>query len=203
MKQLLALFDIAPCLVEAAAEVSAELMDMPETDFRPLIGQLSRKECDVFLCRVAHGDTSASAELKKRLLSFAPSQPATQGVRRSIRQLLRRMEVIRNERDRRQKEEEHGRHVEEMEALANREEEVWREVESFIEMKQPKLYDAAVLKLGKLKELSEFRNNTVAFRKQVEALCERYRKLSGFKYRVQKAKLLQEEPTTGDHDYAC
>ncbi len=203
LKRFLDLFDIAPCLVEAASGVSAELENTPEMDFHSLVGQLSRKECDVFLCRIANGDTSTSVELKKRLISFAPSQPDVKGVRRSVSQLLIRMEVIQNKRDRCQKEEARRRHVEEMEALANRETEVWREVESFIEMKQPKLYDAAVLKLGKLKELSEFRNNTVTFRKQVKALCERYRKLSGFNYRVQKAKLLHEEPTTGDLNDAC
>lgn len=180
--------------MEAAAEASVELADMPKTDFRPLVGKLSRQECDVFLCRIAQGETSAVMELKKRLLSFVPSPPVGQGARRSIGQLLSRMRVIQDARDQLQKEEARIGHAAEMEALQARETDIWSEVESLIEMKQPKQYDAAIIRLSKLKELSEFRHTAVAFRKQVEVLCERYRKRSGFKCRVEKAKLFDEQP---------
>ena len=180
--------------VAAAAEISPELAERPETDFRPLVAQLTREKCNGFLYRVAQGDPSASLELKKRLLSLAPRQPAAPTVHRSIRELLNRAEAIEDKRNRRKKEEARKKHVAEMDALAAREEEIWREVESLIEMKQSKQYDAAIQQLGKLKELSEFRKTQVSFRKRVKALCEQYRRLSGLKYRVDAAKLLLDEP---------
>ena len=121
LKRLQDLFDIAPCLVEAAAEISPELAETPETDFRPLVAQLSREECDGFLCRLAQGDTTAGMKLKKRLLSLMPRQPGAPQVRRSIGELLKRADAIETARQRRQKAEARRKHEAEMEALAGRE----------------------------------------------------------------------------------
>jgi len=88
-------------------------------------------------------------------------------------------------------EEARSKHAAEMEALAIREAETWQEVESLVEMKQPKQYETAVQMLAKLKELSEFRNLKADYRQRLNILCERYRNRSGFKRRVQRAKLFE------------
>lgn len=191
LKQFLEQFDVPLCLVEAAAEVSPDLAETPETDFRPLVAKLSREECDGFLWRVAQGDATAGMELKKRLHSFTPRQPAKQAVGRSIRELMSRAEAIENARKRRQKEAARQKHVAEMDALASREPETWQQVESLVEMKQTKHYDAAVQLLARLKELSEFRVKPDDFRSRLVTLCERYRTRPGFQWRVQQAKLLE------------
>lgn len=191
LKRFLDLFDVDPCLVEAAAEVSPELVDTPETDFRPLVAQLSRDECDGFLCRMAQGDATASMELRKRLLSFVPCQPAKPTARRTVGQLMNRAKVIEDDRARRQKEEARKKHVAEMEALASRETETWQQAESLVDLKQPKHYDAAVQLLARLKELSEFRDSPDDFRTRLVTLCERYRSRPGFQDRVRRAKLLE------------
>jgi len=185
LKRFVDQFDISPSLVAAAAEISTELAKIPEPDFRPLIAQLSREECDGFLCRFARGDTTAGMELKKRLLSLMPSQQAAQAVRLSIGELLIRADEIEEARQRRRKEAARREHHADMEALASREEEIWREVESLVEMKQPKHYEAAVQLLAKLKELFEFRDLKADYRQRLSILCERYRNRPGLKSRIQ------------------
>lgn len=190
LKRFLDLFAVDPCLVEAAAEASPELAKTPETDVRPLVAQLSREECDGYLCRVAQGDATAGMELKKRLHALLPRQPAKPAVRRSIRELLNRAEVIETERKRRQKEEARKRHEAEMDALASHETETWQEAESLVELKQSKHYDAAIQLLAKLKELSERRSTQADYQKRVENLCVQYKSRSAFQHRVREAKLL-------------
>ncbi len=191
LKRFVDQFDISPSLVAAAAEISTELAKIPEPDFPLLISQLSREECDGFLCRFARGDTTAGMELKKRLLSLMPSQQVAQAVRLSICELLIRADEIEEARQKRRKEEARRKHHAEMEALASREEEIWQEVESLVEMKQPKQYEAAVELLAKLKELFEFRDLKADYRQRLNILCERYRSRPGLKWRVQQAKLLE------------
>ncbi len=124
--------------------------------------------------------------LKKRLLSLMPSQQPAQEVRLSIDELLRRADEIEEARRRLRKEQERRKQHAEMEALASREEEIWREVESQVEMKQPKHYEAAVQLLAKLKELSEFRDSKADYRQRLNLLCGRYRNRPGLKWRVQQ-----------------
>ena len=191
LKRFLEQFDVPPRFVEAAAEISPELAETSETDFRPLVAQLSREECDGFLCRLAQRDTTAGMELKKRLLSLMPRQPGAPPVRRSIGELLKRADAIETARQRRQKEETRKKHEAEMSALANREAETWQQVASLVDLKQTKSYDAAVQLLAKLAQLAEFRGSKDDYRRRVNDLCDRYKRLSGFRCRVQQAKLLE------------
>jgi hypothetical protein len=45
--------------------------------------------------------------------------------------------------------------------------------------------------LAKLAQLAEFRGSKGDYRQRVNSLCERYKRLTGFKWRVQQAKLLE------------
>jgi hypothetical protein len=191
LKRFIDQFDVSPDLVAAAAEVSPKLVKEAETDFCSLVAQLSRQECDRFLCRFAQGDTTAGMELEKRLLSLIPSQPTVQAVRLSFGEMLKKANEIEKARQRKREEEARRKHAAEMEALAGREAETWQEVESLVEMKQPKQYETAVQMLAKLKELSEFRDLKADYRQRLNILCERYRNRPGFKWRVQQAKLLE------------
>ena len=184
-------FDVSPGLVAAAAEASPEQVREAETDFSSLVAQLSREECDRLLCRFAQSDTTAGVELKKRLLSLNSCQPAVQAIRLSFGELLKRANRIEKALRRKREEEARSKHAAEMEALAIREAETWQEVESLVEMKQPKQYETAVQMLAKLKELSEFRDLKADYRQRLNILCERYRNRSGFKRRVQRAKLFE------------
>lgn len=184
-------FDVPPFLVEAAAEISPELAEAPATDFRPLVAQLPREECDGFLSRMAQGDASAGMELRKRLRSLMPRPPSAPEVRRSFAELQKRADAIEAERQRRHEEEARKKHEAEMNALASREEEAWQKVASLVDLKQTKGYDASVQLLAKLSQLAEFRGSKDDYRRRVSDLCERYSRLSGFTSRVRQAKLLE------------
>ena len=185
-------FDVPACLVEAAAEHSAEWTEPFETDFRPLVSQLTREVCDGFLCRFAQGDTAAGSELKRKLLSLVTQHPpAAPGERCSFDELQQRAEVIAADRKERRKQEALKKREAEMKDLAGREADVWRQVAARVDTKQAKGYEDAVGLLKKLAQLAEFRGSQVEFRQRVTDLCDRYSRLSGFRSRVQKAKLVE------------
>ena len=183
-------FDVPACLADAAAEHSAELAEPEETDFRPLVAQLKREECDGFLCRFAQGDASVGTELKKRLLSLVQRPPAAPEECLAFDELIKRAEAIEADRKERRKQEARKKHEAEMKDLAGHESEIWRQVVERVDTKQSKGYDDAVLLLKKLAQLAEFSGAQSEFRRRVGDLCDRFSRLSGFTSRVQKAKLV-------------
>ena len=184
-------FDVPVCLVEAAAEHSPVRSEPVEPDFRPLVAQLSRDECDGFLCRFAQGETAAAPELQRRLRSLVPRPLAASEERCSFAELMGRAEVIEADRKERRKQEALKKREAEMKDLAGREADVWRQVAERVYTKQSKGYEDAVGLLKKLAQLAEFRGSQVEFRQRVIDLCERYKRLSGFRSRVQQAKLAE------------
>ena len=191
LKRFVEQFDVPACLVEAAAEHSPKLAETVTMDFRPLVAQLSREDCNRFLYRFAQGDATAGMEIKKQLLALEPRPPAASGSGRSIDELLKRAEAIETTRKRRQEQEARRKHEAEMKALAAHEAETWQQVSSLVDLKQTKGYDEAVQLLAKLAQLAEFRGSHDDFRQRVNDLCDRYKRLSGFRWRVQQAKLLE------------
>jgi len=163
LKRFVEQFDVPACIVEAAAEHSPELAETVAMDFRPL---------------VAH------------LLALEPRPPAALGPGRSIGELLKRAAAIETARKRRQEQEARRKHEAEMKALADHEAETWQQVASLVDLKQTKSYDEAVQLLVKLSQLAEFRGSQGDYRQRVTDLCDRYMRLSGFRWRVERAKLL-------------
>jgi hypothetical protein len=191
LKRFVTQFDVPACLIEAAAEHSAEWTESVETNFRPLVSQLAREVCDGFLCRFAQGDAAAGTELKRRLLSLAPPSSDVEGERLGFDALMKRAEVIEADRKARRKQEALRRHEAEMKDLAGREADVWRQVAERVDTKQSKGYDDAVGLLKRLAQVAEFQGSQTTFRERVTDLCDRYKRLSGFTSRVQKAKLVE------------
>jgi hypothetical protein len=80
-----------------------------------------------------------------------------------------------------------------MRALADHEAEMWQQVSSLVDLKRTKSYDEAVQLLAKLAQSATFRGSQDDYRRCVNDLCDRYRRLSGFRWRVQQAKLLDDQ----------
>lgn len=182
-------FDVPACLVAAAAEHSAELAEPVETDFRPLVAQLLRNECDEYLCRFAQGDTAAGTELKRRLLSLVPRPPAVPEERLAFDELVKRADAIEADRKERRRQEARRKHEAEMKDLAGHESDIWRQVTAQVDTKKSQGYEEAVRLLKKLAQLAEFSGSQSTFRQRVSDLCDRYKRLSGFTSRVKQAKL--------------
>jgi len=64
-------------------------------------------------------------------------------------------------------------------------------VSSLVDLKRTKSYDEAVLLLAKLAQLATVPGANDDYRQRVTDLCERYKRLSGFKWRVQQAKWIE------------
>lgn len=184
-------FDVPASLVEAAAEHSPDLAEAVEPDYRSLVVQLSREECDDLLCRFARSDSAAGVELRRRLLGLVARPPAAPGPRPAFEALVKRAEALDAERKERRKQEARRRHEAEMKGFSGREEEVWRQVAEQVDTKKTQGYEEAVRWLKKLAQLAEFQGSRAEFHQRVGDLCARYSRLSGFQRRVQQARLVE------------
>jgi len=191
LSRLVKQFDVPESLVEAAAELSPDLAESVETDFRPLVAQLPREVCEEFLCRFVRNDLSAGPELKRTLRALEVRPPAVLGPSPAFEELVKCAAVLEAERKERRRQEALKKHEAEMRALADREEEVWRQVREQVDIKKTHGYEEAVRLLKKLSQLAEHRKTRAAFRQRVADLCERYHRLTGFKSRVKQAGLVK------------
>jgi hypothetical protein len=181
-------------LVSAAAERSEKLEVSPSDDDAMMawITSLIPAEKHALLMRVARGETTVGAELRRRFR--AASQPASSatasaGPRRTVRELVLagrdRAEELKRKRDESAK----RKREKELDELAGREEAVWRDVETLIEKRQGRPYDDAVALLKDLAELADFKERRSEFSDRLAALRERHRNKATFIDRLNAAHL--------------
>lgn len=181
LHNIVRVFDIDPFLVQAAAEASPDLRNPLAVDYRILIAQLTRSECDDFLTRLAEGDANVGMVVRKRLSEFIPEdQPLTAADKRTLGDLLKRAGQLKEAEDKRQTGEARMKHIAEMKALAIRETQVWQEVDRLLENggKTASVYNEATALLASLQDLSEFQDTHDIFRGRVHQLAEKYRSRS-------------------------
>jgi hypothetical protein len=82
-----------------------------------------------------------------------------------------------------------ARRIAELEGLARREEEVWRQVDDLIQQGKAKPYDQAVHLLLELKALAEYQRQPAAFEERVRAMRDQYRRRTALMRRLRRAKL--------------
>jgi hypothetical protein len=177
LQYFITVFDVNEHLVQAAAERSEKNNKAPKIDYRELVPQLSRKECNDFLVNLVEGQPGTALALSKRLSAFLPEKESIPYENpRSVQQIEERAMFLEKEEKRRLAEEERRRHIAEMNALAQREEQAWEEVDHLIEngRKIASVYDKATEKLKKLAQLAEFKQTYPAFQSRIQALAEKY-----------------------------
>ncbi len=177
LNTIMRVFDIDPFLVQAAAEASPDLRTPPAVDWRALIARLPRPECDDFLTRLAGGDPAVGLALRKRLGEFLPhDQPLRAAGKRTLGELLQRARQLKETENKRAADEARKKHIAEMKALAQRETQVWQEVDRLLENggKIASVYDQATALLESLQKLSEFQDTRDIFRARVHQLAEKY-----------------------------
>jgi hypothetical protein len=170
-------FEVDWHLVQAAAERSDKLSESPDIDYRELIPQLSRTERDDFLVDLAEGKPGTTAALRKRLSAFLPRKESSPHKNpRSVNQLENRASHLREVERKRLAEEARKKHITEMNALAQREEQAWEEVDQLIAngRKIASVYDNATAQLKKLAQLAEFKQTHSVFQSRIQALAEKY-----------------------------
>jgi hypothetical protein len=119
---------------------------------------------------------------------------------RSVLDLISRAETYAKERKRRaaeQKVREQARKKREralarekyIESLVGREDSIWKEVDEYIDSKQPTKYDEAVTLLVDLRDLNKKTGKDRAFKQKLKTICENHHRKVSFLNRLQKAGL--------------
>jgi hypothetical protein len=190
-------FGIDGDLVTAAAAGSPKMDRPAEPDVESLVARLSEKERTAFLVRLAKGDPAVAPQLSRRLQELSRAdKPAEEGFsrpRRTLGELLaltKEKEKQRKETDRKKAEKKKAKKMKE---LSGKEPELWKEAVDLIGQKKTNAYDQAVDLLKDLRELADYQEKTEEFLEQLNSLLKRYSTLSGLKYRVTAAKLLEKD----------
>ncbi len=186
------LFDVDKYLLQAAAEASPPLRPGSTVPPEKAIALLSPAEREDFLVRLAHNEPFLSSKLNRRLqeLTGVPSK-TTETPQRTWGDLRERAAQLRREAKRRAAAAAEARRIRKLQALAEREDEVWREVVSLIEERKRSAYDKAVALLLDLRELAEFQGRMAGFQERVEELRQRYSRRSALQERLRESKLVR------------
>lgn len=186
LEELAEFLEIPEALVEAAAQASPELP--PTQTLEEFVPDLSPDEQRDFLRRVTRGDSDAASLLRNRLTELARGKnagvPSRSGPLRRLSDLLENAERLEEKRSRRERHAREQTRRRELELVAQREPELWQEVDDLIDQKQTKAYDRAVEILTQLKELAADRNLTDTFLSRIEAIEKKYPNRSGLRYRL-------------------
>jgi hypothetical protein len=170
-------FGVSRFMVEAAAENSPDLEPASQMiPYRNLISGLSRVECDEFLARLAEGDGSVRAALRRRLSEFQPKEAFQSTDRRTALALINRAAQLENEEKERMAEEARRKYIAEMEFLASREPQIWQQVDDMLRngRRIASVYQEATGLLVQLKRLAEYQNNQAHFAWRMRDLANQY-----------------------------
>jgi len=180
-------FGIDPDLVQAAAEQASSDEPASEEDVREAVAAIPEREKVELLLRVASGDALVAAELAKRLQKKT-GRCLTRRTAGSLRQRVReieeahgRAEAERREAERRREAEaaENARRLR-LEALKQRGEKVWREVEEEIGRRNSSGYHRAANLLSDLEALAVEEGNQGDFARRLASIRARHEKKGRF-----------------------
>ena len=189
------LFGVEADMLQAAAEQSAPLepRTLTEDDLRRAIDALAPEEKDEFLLRLAQGEPQLALVLKRRLGLVDSASQRSAEPRRTVAELFAEAEAIAERRRRAEAAAAEARRIAELEALAERGEDAWEEVDALIQRGQAKSYDEAVQLLKKLRDLAEHQRKTVAFQARLNRIHDEYSRRSALMRRLKHARLTKRE----------
>jgi hypothetical protein len=193
LERFVELFDVDEDLIQVAVERSSELSgEISDDDLRWAIGQLSTEERDAFLLRLAKGEPHLALALSRRLGTFGGAPQGETAERRTVDDLFAATEALRERRHRERVAMAEARRIAELKALAEREDEAWREVDALIQQSQAKAYDEAVRLLKRLEGLAKHQNRRSAFEGHLGQIHDRYSRRSALMRRLGEAGLIHQ-----------
>lgn len=179
-------FDIDPDLVEAAAERSIDTGITSSDAAHKIIAAMGDREKTEMLVRMFDGDPHVTAELRAAVRDrVAPGPVASPAGARTVGELRSRAQAIRlaherakaakaaAEQRRQEKAAEKVRRAR-LDAIAQRGERVWHEVETEVERRNPGSYERAVGLLLDLRVIAEERGTIDDFFRRLHAIRERH-----------------------------
>jgi hypothetical protein len=185
-------FGIDPDLVRAAAEQDADIATTSKDDLREMLAVIPESEkIELLLCAV-EGDVHVTAEMKSRFRKKRPASAARRTVG-ALRMRAREIAMARESAVAERMEAERRRQAEEaedacrarLEALKQRGEGVWREIEAEIERRNASGYDRAASLLSDLQALAVEEAGQADFRRRLASIRARHEKKGKFIKRVE------------------
>jgi hypothetical protein len=185
-------FGIDPDLVQAAAEQDADIATTSKADLREMLAVIPESEKIELLLRVVEGDAHVTAEMKSRFRKKRPASAARRTVR-ALRMRAREIAMARESAAVERREAERRRQAEEaekarrtrLEALKQRGEGVWREIEAEIERRNAPGYGRAATLLSDLHALAVEEASQADFRRRLASIRARHEKKGRFIERLE------------------
>ena len=172
-------------MLRVAAAGSRPLKKTPTPDLAQAIAALSPQEQQEWLLRLAQGEANLSLQFNRRL---PLSRPASQrAAARTVGELREKAEAIRQEETARRRAAAAAKRAQEMEALAQQADAIWRSIHQLIEQKQARAYDEAVTQIRKLQQLAAYQGKTDEFQARINGLYTQYSRRPGFTDRLRNA----------------
>jgi len=141
--------------------------------------------------RLALGEPHLSLALNRRLGGENAALPPGAEERRTVGQLLTAAEEE-SERVRQQRAAQaEAKRIAELEALAQRESQAWRDVDALIQEGKAKSYEEAVQLLLKLNDLAEYHHQSAAFQERLNQIYHEYSRRSALLRRLRAAGLTE------------
>lgn len=168
------LFGIGKDLVAVAAKGSAQEAPPSETDVQQALDGLSKAECVDFLQRFLAGEAHLDLRLKQRLGLVQPVAAAGPTGTRTVGELLAAQDEIKQAHAAKAAAAKAAKRQAELDALAARGGEPWREVEALIEEKKRESYEQAAQLLRKLRELAETQGQSPQFQRRLDRIRSEY-----------------------------
>ncbi len=194
LKALAEFLFIPEKMVAAAAKASPARVSgvVPKRALMDWLSSLPAKEKDALLLRVMQGpEPLLGTELLRRFQDARPRERGSQAAdaRRTVGELRAVAEVLEAERSRRQAKKAARARARELEALAAREGEAWREVESLLSTRRYTDHERGVQLLADLRELAQHRGILADFLRRFTDLRERNAHRQGLMRRMNEAGL--------------
>ena len=187
------LFDVDADLLQVAAERSTKsAQTASKDDLRQAIAQLSQEEKDAFLLQLAQGEPHLSLALNRRLGALRGVPQPDTAQRRTVDELFAAAEAWREHKRKERAAQAEAKRIAELEALAQRGDDAWREVDALIQQSKAKAYDEAVRLLQKLQDLAKYQNREAVFQGHLRQLCDLYSRRSALMRRLREAKLMPQ-----------
>ena len=173
-------FEIAPFLISASIERILSLLPLRKIAFDATINNLSRQETNEFLLKIANAEPGAVAALRKKLRSLDKPNEEAQSAPRTIGELLKRAEELKEIEKKRTAEKRRKNHIARMKKLEKDENQLWLSVERILTGgAKAKVYDEATDVQERLHELAEYKGEGFRFKTQIVVFAKQYdRRLS-------------------------
>ncbi len=194
LKSFVEFYEIDASLIAAAAKNSDKLAKQ-DVELTRWIAKLPIKEQQDFLSRLSRSEKNLSILLNRRLHELANiAQPVEDSspTRRTIGDLFVSAEKWRKQKETATKRKSEQKQIQALQAIADNQQKMWRQIDALIERKLPKTYDQAITLLIELRDLAEYQNNLDAFSQRVNKIRQTYSRRSSLISRLRAAKLLVE-----------